>query len=338
MTVGEIAQLVGGKVCGDGTAQITGVAQLKDAQAPDLAYADGARALAAAAASRAGCILAARGASLPGHTIVEVASPKQAFIRAARALVPQVPPAPGIHPSAVIASSARLEQGVYAGPRVVIEDRARVGAGTALHAGVTVGARAEIGQGCVLHPGVILYPNARLGNRVTLHAGAVIGGDGFGYVFSDGRHEKFPQLGGVVIEDDVEIGCNATVDRGSLGTTVIGEGTKIDNLVQIAHNVRIGRHVVIAAQTGVSGSVDIGDYTVIGGQVGIGDHVRIERRAVIGAGSGVLPGKIIREGDVVWGTPSRPLAEIKELYAYFARLPQLARRLARIEARWKNRE
>lgn len=335
MTVEEISQLVGGKVRGNGLAQIAGVAQLEAAQAADLAYAEGARALATAAVSRAGCVLAPRGASLPGRTIIEVDSPKRAFIRAARALAPRVQPAPGIHPSAIVAPSARLKEGVYVGPRVVIGDEARVGARTALYAGVTIGSRAVVGADCELHPGVTLYPGSRLGDRVVLHAGVVIGGDGFGYVFSDGRHEKFPQLGGVVIEDDVEIGCNTTVDRGSLGTTVIGAGTKIDNLVQIAHNVRVGRHVVIAAQTGISGSVQIGDYAVIGGQVGVGDHVRIERRAVIGSGSGVLPGKIIREGEVVWGTPSRPLGEIKKLHAYFARLPALARRLEELEARWK---
>jgi UDP-3-O-[3-hydroxymyristoyl] glucosamine N-acyltransferase len=174
---------------------------------------------------------------------------------------------------------------------------------------------------------VRVYPQVQIGNRVIIHSGAVIGADGFGYVFAEGRHQKFPQLGGVIIEDDVEIGANSAIDRGSLGTTVIGRGTKIDNLVQIAHNVRIGRHCVIAAQTGISGSVEIGSYVVIGGQVGIGDKVRIEDQSVIGAQAGIPSGKIIRRGSRVWGTPARPMAEFKKIYAQLVNLPNLARRV-----------
>jgi UDP-3-O-[3-hydroxymyristoyl] glucosamine N-acyltransferase len=169
----------------------------------------------------------------------------------------------------------------------------------------------------------VLYPGSALGNRVILHAGVVIGGDGFGYVF-DGRVQvKFPQAGKVIIEDDVEIGCNTTVDRGSLGTTRIAAGSKIDNLVQVAHNVRIGQGVVIAAQTGISGSTVIEDYAVIGGQVGIGDHARVQSGAVIGSKAGILPGKIVRGGEVYWGVPVRPLREYKRLNALFGRLPEM---------------
>jgi UDP-3-O-[3-hydroxymyristoyl] glucosamine N-acyltransferase len=213
------------------------------------------------------------------------------------------------------------------GPHVTIEDHATIGERCILAAGVFIGVGVEIGPDCMLYPGVRVYPGAQIGSRVTLHAGVVIGGDGFGYVFAEGRHHKFPQLGKVIIEDDVEIGCNTTVDRGSLGTTFIGSGTKIDNLVQIAHNVRIGRHSIIAAQTGISGSTAIGDCVVIGGQVGIGDHVRIEDGAVIGSQAGILPGKVIRKGNVLWGTPARPLSEFKKLYAYFSHLPDLAQKV-----------
>ncbi|MGH9377791.1 MAG: UDP-3-O-(3-hydroxymyristoyl)glucosamine N-acyltransferase [Terriglobia bacterium] len=330
MTVEEVAQIVRGRAQGNGRAPLSGVAQLEQAKASELAYAEGSRALARAAASQAGCILVQDSSSLPHQTTIEVSHPKLAFIQAAQALAPKATPPSGIHPGAVISPLAALGEGVYAGPGVVIEDGVRVGARTALMAGVCLGAGAEIGADCVLHPSVTLYPGARLGNRVVLHAGVVIGGDGFGYVFAEGRHQKFPQVGGVVIEDDVEIGCNSTVDRGSLGTTIVGAGTKIDNLVQIAHNVRIGRHSIVAAQTGISGSVEIGDYVVIGGQVGIGDHVRIENRAVVGSGAGILPGKIVHEGSVVWGTPARPLAEFKKLYAHFASLPELARKVKEI--------
>jgi len=184
-----------------------------------------------------------------------------------------------------------------------------------------------VGSQCVLHPRVTLYPGAQIGNRVVLHAGVVVGSDGFGYVFAEGRHHKFPQLGQAIVEDDVEIGSNSTIDRGSLGSTVIGQGTKIDNLCQIAHNVRIGRHCVIAAQTGISGSVEIGDYVVLGGQVGIADHVRIEDGVMIGGRGAVFPGKVLRKGSVVWGDPVRPLAEYKRLNAYLSRLPSLVQQV-----------
>ena len=171
---------------------------------------------------------------------------------------------------------------------------------------------------------VVLYPGITIGNRCTLHAGVVIGSDGFGYVFDGSAQVKFPQVGSVIIEDDVEIGANTTIDRGSLGTTHIASGAKIDNLVQIAHNVEIGRGVVIAAQTGISGSTIIEDYAVIGGQVGFGDHARVQKGAIIGSKAGILPGKIVRSGDVYWGIPVRPLSEYKRLNALFGRLPEMS--------------
>jgi UDP-3-O-[3-hydroxymyristoyl] glucosamine N-acyltransferase len=172
---------------------------------------------------------------------------------------------------------------------------------------------------------------------VILHAGAVIGSDGFGYVFAEGRHVKFPQLGKIVIEDDVEIGSNTTLDRGSLGSTIIGQGTKIDNLVQIAHNVKIGRHCIIVSQTGISGSSEVGDYVVMAGQVGVGDHARIEDRVVVGGQAGVLPGKIVRAGSVVWGTPCRPMSEFKKTIARLARLDALAEKVKALEKHLEKR-
>ena len=209
------------------------------------------------------------------------------------------------------------------GPYVSIAPGARVKRGCILHPGVTIGSGCELGAECVLYPRVVLYPGAKLGDRVVLHAGTVVGSDGFGYVFDGATQVKFPQIGSVIIEDDVEIGANTTIDRGSLGTTRIGAGTKIDNLVQIAHNVQIGRSVVIAAQTGISGSTVIEDNAVIGGQVGFGDHAHVEKGAVIGSKAGVLPGKIVRGGQVYWGVPVRPLAEYKRLNALFGRLPEM---------------
>jgi UDP-3-O-[3-hydroxymyristoyl] glucosamine N-acyltransferase len=333
MKVREIAHLVGGEANGDKEKDIAGVAALDTATEQDLSFADGELALRRAADSRAGCILVPEGASIAGRTTVAVRNLRLAFIRAAEALHPPSQLRPGIHPTAVIAADAHLGPDVNVGPYCVIELGVRVGEGTRLGAGVYLGEGVTLGARCVVHPRVSVYPGVRMGDRVILHAGVVLGSDGFGYLFAEGRHQKFPQLGGLVIESDVEIGSNTTVDRGSLGTTRIGEGTKIDNLVQVAHNVRIGRHSVIAAQTGISGSTEIGDYVVMGGQVGIGDHARIEDGAVIGGGTGILPGKIVRKGSVMWGTPARPLSEFKKMYANLSRLPSLAQKVKELSAK-----
>jgi UDP-3-O-[3-hydroxymyristoyl] glucosamine N-acyltransferase len=336
MTVQQIAELLGGKLNGDGSREIRDVASLEDAGPNALTYAEGAKALQQAGRARAGLILVPEGAAIEGQTTLAVAHPKLAFIRAASALRPAAVYPPGIHPSAVIASGVVLPPDVSVGPNVVIERAAKIGAGTRLAASVYLGEGVQLGSHCVLHPRVTLYPGAQLGNRVILHAGVVVGSDGFGYVFAEGRHQKFPQLGKAIIEDDVEIGSNSTIDRGSLGNTVIGQGTKIDNLCQIAHNVRIGRHCVIAAQTGISGSVEIGNYVVLGGQCGIADHVRIEDNVMMGGRGAVFPGKIIRKGSSVWGNPVRPLAEYKRINACLSRLPGLiekVRELSQQQAR-----
>jgi len=333
MKVREIARLVGGRAEGDGEREIRGVAALETATEQELAFAEGELALKRAADSRAGCLLVSEGASVAGRTTVAVRHLRLAFIRAAEALYSSRTAHPGIHPTALIAEDARLGAGVSVGPYVVIESGAQVGEETRLGAGVFLGEGVTLGARCVLHPRVSIYPGVLVGNRVILHAGVVLGSDGFGYLFAEGRHHKFPQLGGLIIEDDVEIGSNSTVDRGSLGTTRIGEGTKIDNLVQIAHNVRIGRHSIVAAQTGISGSTEVGEYVVMGGQVGIGDHARIGDGAVIGGGTGILPGKAVRKGSVMWGTPARPLAEFKKMYAHLSRLPALARKVKELSSK-----
>jgi UDP-3-O-[3-hydroxymyristoyl] glucosamine N-acyltransferase len=327
MTVAEITDLVGGQAKGDPTAEIRGVASLDTAGPSDLAFAEGDRALALATGSRAGCILVPEGSNLEGKTTIEVARPKLAFVRAAEALLPPVAIPAGIHPMAIVHAEARVAPDASIGPYAMIERGARVGSRTQVGAGSFVGANAVLGDQCVLYPRVTIYPGANIGCRVILHSGVVIGSDGFGYVMGDGRFEKFPQIGQVIIEDDVEIGANSTVDRGALGATVIGQGTKIDNLVQVAHNVTIGRHCVIAAQTGISGSVQIGNYVVVAGQVGIADHVKIEDHAVLGAQAGIPTGKIIRKGVTVWGTPARPLDEFKRMYAHLANLPELTRKV-----------
>ena len=333
MKVEEMARLLDGKLSGDGTKEVRGIAGLESAGPGDLTFAEGERALKRAADSNAGCVLIPAAAALAGRPTIAVKHPKLALIRAAEALLAKTFIQPGIHPTAIVSPSARLASGVSVGPHAVIEENVAVGEGTVIGAGVTLGAGVEIGAHAVLHPRVSIYPGARVGDRVAIHSGAVIGADGFGYVFADGRHHKFPQLGRVLIDNDVEIGANATIDRGSLGDTTIGQGTKIDNLVQIAHNVHIGRHAVIAAQTGISGSVEIGDYVVLGGQVGVGDRVKIEDQAVVGAQAGIPTGKIVRRGSAMWGTPARPMAEFKKTHAAIKNLPHLARRVKELEER-----
>ncbi len=248
--------------------------------------------------------------------------PKLSFALIAAELCPSERREPEIHATAVISTSAKLGSGIFAGAFVSIGDNSIIGDGCQLRVGVTVGKNVCVGSNCLFGPNVFIEDNSIIGDNVILHAGVVIGTDGFGFVRAKERYIKFPQIGRVVIEDDVEIGANSCVDRGSLGDTRIGEGTKIDNLVQVAHNVSIGKRVVIAAQTGISGSTIIEDDCIIGGQVGMGDHARVLSGAVIGSQAGVLPGKIVRPG-VWWGTPVQPLDEYKRQNAMVKGLARL---------------
>ena len=227
---------------------------------------------------------------------------------------------------------------VTVGPHVVVGDGSRIGVAVSIGAGTVIGKRVSIGDGSVLHANVTIYDNVDIGRGAIIHSGAVIGADGFGFVMEGDRWQKFPQVGRVEIGDFVEIGANTCVDRAALGVTSIGEGTKLDNLVQVGHNCRIGRHVVVAAQTGFSGGVVVEDYAVIGGQVGIGDKARIEAHAVLGSGCGVLTSKIVRSGETVWGTPARPLKQHLEQLASLARLPELRREVAELKRRLGERE
>ena len=271
----------------------------------------------------AGCILAPRDIAPAKKNVIFSPRPKLDFARASTYLYPRPVGHGRRHPSALVSMNAKIEEDVELGPFTVVRAGANIGKGCILHTGVVVGRGCRLGRECIFYPGVVLYPGAQIGDRVILHAGVVVGGDGFGYVSDGQRQLKFPQVGSVVLEDDVEVGCNTTIDRGSLGTTRICAGAKIDNLVQIAHNVEIGKNVVVASQTGISGSTIIEDDAVIGGQVGFGDHARVQKGAVIGSKAGVLPGKIVRSGNVYWGVPVRPLQEYKRLNAYFGKLPEM---------------
>ncbi|MFZ0211129.1 MAG: UDP-3-O-(3-hydroxymyristoyl)glucosamine N-acyltransferase [Candidatus Acidiferrales bacterium] len=332
-TAQDLARHLQTTVDGDPAAPISGVSGPEDANAEDLIYVDAARHLGRSQSSAARCALVREGMKLPGKTLLVVPEPKLAFAKAAAWLLERQPIASGIHPTALIDGSASIVAGAHVGPYAVVEAGVVVGAGTEIGAFCFVGRGATIGESCRLYPRVTLYAGAKLANRVVVHSGAVIGGDGFGYVYGDGQNWKFPQLGSVEIGDDVEIGNNTTIARGSLGTTRIERGAKLDNLVHVAHNVRVGEHTVIAAQTGISGSCDIGRHVLIGGQAGLGDHCTIEDEAILGGQAGILNGKTIRARQIVWGTPARPLDQFKKQYAQFARLPELAERVRKLEGK-----
>ena len=326
-TISELASVLDLPHQGDGQLEISRVSSLDDSDRSSLVFFDAEEWKAASDAMTAGCIVTTAKLVRAEWNAIISETPKLDFARAAALVHPQPVARHLRHATADVSSGAQIDDGVEIGAWCSVANGVRIGTGSVLHAGVVIGDNCVLGEGCVLHPRVVLYPGVTLGARVVLHAGVVVGGDGFGYVFDGDRQVKFPQVGRAVIEDDVEVGANTTIDRGSLGVTRIGRGSKIDNLVQIGHNVRIGSNVVIAAQTGISGSTIIEDCAVIGGQVGFGDHARVEKGAVIGSKAGVLPGKIVRGGEVYWGVPVRPLREFKRLNALFGRLPQFKAQL-----------
>src|ERR1044072_8166146 len=333
MTVQELAEIVGGRVVGDPGTRIERIANLIDADQSEIAYVEDEKLFAGAQESKAACLIVKEGVAerFSERTVIEVSNPKLAFSLIGATLHPARRREPTIHSSAVIAEGADIALTAYVGPNVCVGDHTRVGPYTRLEAGVVLGANVSVGDDCVLHPNVVLYDNVSIGNRVILHAGVCLGADGFGYVRNDLGYQKFPQIGTVVIEDDVEIGAHTCVDRAALGRTRIGRGTKLDNMVHVGHNCDIGERVVIAAQTGISGSVGIEDDAVIGGQVRFGDHTRVQKGAVIGSKAGILPGKIVRPG-VWWGIPIQPLDQYKRMNAHMNRLPQMAELLKRLEA------
>ncbi len=325
-TAAELAERVGGQVFGDGNVQVHGVAQLETAGPGEIAYLEDAKFYSTAETSNAACLIVPVGAAVRSNCRIEVKQPKLAFAQIARLLHPQPVRPPSVDSSARISTGADIDLTVFVGPHVSVGEGARISAGTRIEAGVIIGENVTIGKDCILHPNVVLYDGVSLGDRVVLHAGACIGADGFGYVRDDMGYHKFPQLGTVVIEDDVEIGAHTCVDRAALGRTRIGRGSKLDNLIHVGHNCDIGERVVIAAQTGISGSVTIEDDCVIGGQVGFGDHITVQSGAVIGSKAGVLPGKIVRPG-VWWGIPIQPLDKFKRLNAQVNRLPEMQAQL-----------
>src|ERR1039458_9779779 len=334
MRVRELAEWLGATFEGDGERELAGVAPLETAGASELAFVGSRKAAQQAESSAAGCLIVPLEWPSPCYrTVIRVPEPRTACARAISRFYPTAELKPGVHPTAVIGKDVEMGALVYIGPYAVVGDGTRIGVAASIGAGAIVGKRVVLGEGSVLHPNVTVYDNGDIARDSILRSGAVIGADGFGYVMEHDRWQKFPQVGRVEIGDFVEIGANSCVDRAALGVTSIGEGTKLDTIGHVGHNCRIGRHVVVAAQTGFSGGVVVEDYAVIGGQVGIGDKARIETRAVLGSGCGVLPSKIVRSGQTVWGTPARPLKQHLEQLANMAHVPEMRKELVEIKRR-----
>ncbi|CAB4243440.1 UDP-3-O-acylglucosamine N-acyltransferase [Methylacidimicrobium sp. AP8] len=331
--LGELADLVNGEVQGERKTVIRGVADIESAVEGEISFYANPRYEKAARRTRASALLIHR--DLSGDfpcALVRVDAPSLAFAKIVALFAP--PPVtypPGVHPTAVIGPGVVLEEGVHVGPLAVIEAGVRVGAGTVIGAGCFIGTETSLGEGCFLYPHVVIRERCRIGKRVILHPGVVIGSDGFGYEFSGGRHWKIPQTGTVQLDDDVEIGANTTIDRGRFGKTWIQEGCKIDNLVQIAHNVVLGPHCLVVAQTGISGSTTLGSRVTLAGQVGLAGHLRIGDGAIITAQSGIT--KDVPPGAVLSGRHGRPANDTLRLEALYLRLPEIWRRLLALEKR-----
>ncbi len=325
MTAQQIAEAVGASVIGDGSCEVKHLRSVASADEKSLVFVEDAKWLAEALESRAAVIVTGEFAasSTSAKTFLISDQPKLAFARAGALLHPREKDRSGIHSTAIVDSSAKLENGVSISPNTVVGPGVAIGERTTIGPNCVIGSGVRIGAHCTVKSNVTIYPRTELGDHVIVHSGAVLGSDGFGYVRDrkTGKYEKFPQIGRLVIGNDVEIGANSTIDRGALDETVIADGVKIDNLVHIGHNVSVGKNVVIAAQTGVSGSAAIEDNVVVAGQVGIADHVRIEEGAILGAQCGIPSNKVIRgKGILFWGTPARPIREYLKELAVLSRL------------------
>jgi len=328
-TAAQIAERLNGEVVGDSSIQITGLAPAERARGGELTFAENASYFTSAEQSQAAAILVSGPFVSASKVLIRVPNARIALARVLPLFFPIEEHPQGIHPSAVISPSARIDATAHIGPNCVIGARAQLGARSVLMGGNQVARDCHLGDDVCLFPNVVLYRQTQIGNRVTIHAGTVIGSDGYGYVLDEGRHRKVLQIGNVIIHDDVEIGANTAIDRGALGPTVIGEGTKIDNLVHVAHNVVIGRHCLIMGQVGFAGSTHLGDYTVVASQTGIADHLKIGNQVIIGAKSGVM--RDLPDGARVLGIPAGPDKQVKRQIIAQQQLPELIRRMRELE-------
>lgn len=330
VTLQQLADWVRGEVIGDPNLVICNARTLHEAEPGDITFLESEKNLAAWQASRASAAVVPKSVAANDRPVIRVDDPLMAFVQIVQQLRQPAPEsAGGIHPSAIIHPQVQLASGVTVGPLAVIGEGTTIGENSVIHAGAIIGRRCTIGRHTHIHPRVVIYDDCRIGHRVAIHAGSVIGADGFGYRVQNGRHIKVPQLGWVEIEDDVEIGACSTIDRGTFGATRIGAGTKIDNLVMIGHNCRIGKHNILCGQVGIAGSCTTGDYVVMAGQVGVADHVTIGEQVVVGAGSGV-PNDIPAHSNVL-GYPAIPISEERRMLIGLKKLPELRNDVKRIK-------
>jgi UDP-3-O-[3-hydroxymyristoyl] glucosamine N-acyltransferase len=322
-TAAQIAEKLRGEVLGDGSVALTGFASADSAKPGDLTFAEKETYFAASEQSQATAILVSGNFTSATKILIRVPDARVAVAKLLPLFFPTDEHAPGIHPSANIAATAQIDPTAHIGPNCVIGSRVKIGARSVLLGGNHVGRDCQLGDDVCLSPNVVIYPKCQIGHRVSIHAGTVIGSDGYGYVFDEGRHRKMLQVGNVIIHDDVEIGANTAIDRGALGATVIGQGTKIDNLVHIAHNVVIGRNCLVMGQVGFAGSTKLGDYCVIASQSGIAGHLKLGNQAMVGAKSGVM--RDIPDKGVVLGIPALPDKQTKRQMIALQQLPELIR-------------
>jgi UDP-3-O-[3-hydroxymyristoyl] glucosamine N-acyltransferase len=329
LTAADIARLVNGEVLGDSSITITGFASTDTAKAGDLTFAENEDYFSRAENSAASAILVSSGFESARKVLIRVTNARVAFAKVLQLFFPEPESPPAIDPTARIAPTARVDPSAHIGAFSVVGERVRIGPRSVLEGSNHVGADCVLGEEVHLFPNAVLYPRTQIGNRVRIHAGAVVGSDGFGYVFDQGRHLKVPQIGNVIIQDDVEIGANATIDRAALGSTVIGKGTKIDNLVQIGHNVTLGEHCILCGQVGIAGSTKVGNYVTMAGQVGVAGHLKIGNQATLGAQSGLM--NDVPDGEKWLFTPAQPERQVKRIIISMQRLPELLQRVSKLE-------
>ncbi len=328
-TASQIAEQLQGELLGDGSVQLTGFAPANCARSGDLTFAETEAYFTLAEHSQASAILVVGPFTSPDKVVIRVTNARIAVARILPIFFPQTQPCQGVHPNAVIDPSAQVDPTAHIGPHCVVGARVRLGARSVLMGGNHLGEDCTVGEDVCLFPNVVIYAQSQIGNRVVIHAGTVIGSDGYGYVLDGGRHRKVLQLGKVIVQDDVEIGANTAIDRGALGATVIGQGTKIDNLVHVAHNVVLGKHCIITGQVGFAGSTSLGDYCVVAAQSGIADHLKIGNQVTIGAKSGVM--RDIPDGGKVLGIPAVPDKQAKRQIIAGQHLPEVLHRLRALE-------
>jgi len=327
----EIARLIEGEIVGDESIEVEGVADIEEAKEGEIAFVSDKKHLPRLKTTQASAVIVSREIKEAKVPLIRVENPYLAFSRVMRVLIPHEKPAEGIHSSVIVSKGVDLGKKVSIGAHSVIEEGVRIGDNTIIYPLVYVGKGSKMGKNCLIYPQVMIREGVEIGNGVIIHSGTVIGSDGFGYILHEGKQHKVPQIGKVVIEDDVEIGANVTIDRATLGKTWIKRGVKIDNLVQIAHNVVIGEDSIIVAQVGISGSTEIGKEVTLAGQAGVVGHIKIGDRAIVGGQAGVL--KSVPPNTIVSGFPARPHSQAKRIEASVLRLPELHKLVRELKRR-----